>query len=142
MGPTPLAPFVDGSAARSRFAVRVRLLVLRGLGVCLALVGSLAAVLLIGFRLTGRYTEAVAVMAAAAVLVAGAYFLGFLLANLGRYGWLCASFGLGLVIDVLARMAIPGTDGQVQAYLIAAATVLVLHLAGLLRVLGDARHHR
>jgi hypothetical protein len=102
----------------------------------------LAAVLLAVLAALGRSTNEAASMAAAAVLLAGAYFLGFLLANLGQHGWLCTSLLLGFATYGLARLALPSGFSDIDAFRIAAAALLVLHLAGLIRVAGHARRHR
>jgi hypothetical protein len=125
-----------------QFAARIWLVVLNGLCICFAVVGVLAVAVLGVLAALGRYSHDTAAMAAAIVLMGGAYFLGFLLANLGRYGWLCISLVLGLATYSLARIALPGVIGDADAFRLAAATLLLLHLAGLLRVAGDARRHR
>jgi hypothetical protein len=125
-----------------QFAARIWLVLLYGLCTCFGVVGLLAVALLGVLAATGRYTEASAFMAAAGVLLAGAYFLGFLLANLGRYRVLCVNLVLGLAAYELASIALPGVLGDTYAFRIAAATLLVLNLVGLIGVLGHARRHR
>jgi hypothetical protein len=125
-----------------QFAGRIWLVLLNGLSICFGVVGLLAVALLGVLAATGRYTAASAFMAAAGVLLAGAYFLGFLLANLGRYRVLCVNLVLGLAAYEIARIALPGVLGNTYAFRIAAATLLVLNLIGLMGVLGDARRHR
>jgi hypothetical protein len=125
-----------------QFAVRIWLVVVGGLGICLAVVGALAVALLGVLTLIGRGSAPAAVMATAGVLLAGAYYLGFLLANLGRYGWLCVSLVLSLGTYEIARIALPGVLGDIQAFQIAAAQLLVLSAAGLLGLLTQAHRHR
>jgi hypothetical protein len=125
-----------------QFAVRIWLVVLGGLGICLAVVGALAAVVLGLLTVTGRGSAPAAVMATTGVLLAGAYYLGFLLANQGRYGWLCVSLVLSLASYEIARFALSGVLGDIQAFQIAAAQLLLLSAAGLLGFLTQARHHR
>jgi hypothetical protein len=126
-----------------QFTVQVRLLVLRGLGICLVTVSALAVVLLAALAWTGRLSAAGAVMAASGVLLAGAYFLGFLLANMGRYGWLCGSLLIclgvySIGVAVTARGALSGTT----AFLAATSLLVGLYLAALAGSVGQASRHR
>jgi hypothetical protein len=125
-----------------QFALRVWLVVLGGLGVCLAVVSGLAAPLLGVLSLTGHDLAPAAAMAAAGVLLSGAYYLGFLLANLGRYVWLCTSLLLSLGAYEVARLALPGVLGDTLAFQIAAALLLVLYTVGLVGFLTEAHRHR
>jgi hypothetical protein len=125
-----------------QFAVRIWIVVLNGLCVCVATVGGLAGVVVGLLARAGRYTPDVAAMAVAGTVLAGAYFLGFLVANLGRPGWSCASLLLGLATYELARIGLPTDLGDAHAFAVAAAALLGLHLIGLVGVADDARRHR
>jgi hypothetical protein len=121
---------------------RVWLLVLSGLGICLLAVGGLAVLMLVLLAGTGQLSRSGVVVAAAAVLLGGAYFLGFLLANLGRYGWLCGSLLLGLTAYVLAGSTVLGVLSDHMALLSATALLLTLYLTALATCLGEAHRHR
>lgn len=125
-----------------QFAARIWIVVIKGLCSCVAIVGVLAVGLLGLLAAAGRYADDVAAMAAAGVLLAAAYFLAFLLANLGRHAWLCASLLLGLGTYEVTRIMTPADLGDAHAFGIAAAALLVLHLIGLAAIVGDARRHR
>jgi hypothetical protein len=131
------------------FAVRVWRLLAGGLAVCLLTVATLALGLLAFLAGTGQVSPAGMVMAATGVLLAGAYYLGFLLANLGRYGWLCASL-LGCLAGYAAAVTISplwtevpdGTLNDTLAYLGATALLVGLYLVALAGCVGQARRHR
>jgi hypothetical protein len=124
------------------FVRRVWLLVLGGLGICVISVAALAAVLLTALAATDRLSTAGVVAAGAGVLLAGAYFLGFLLANLSRFGSLCAALAVCLSFYLVAETTVVGP--LVDATALAAATVLLnlLYFVALARCVGDARRHR
>jgi hypothetical protein len=125
------------------FVVRVWLIVLSGLVTCLVAASALAAVLLAALAGIGQLGAAGAVMAVSAVLLAGTYYLGFLLANLARYTWLSGSLLLCLVLYAVAGQAVTGGGlGDVIAFLAATALLFLLYLAALAGSVGDAHRHR
>lgn len=130
-------------AQPKQFTIRVWLLVLRGLGICLGAVSVAAAGLLGVLIWIGRFSTAGAAMAGACVLLAGAYFLGFLLSNMGRYGWLCGSMLLCLGVYAVAAAAMAGrTSSGTTAFLAASALLVGLYLAALAASVGQAKRHR
>jgi hypothetical protein len=125
-----------------QFGPRIWLAVLCGLAVCLAVVGGLTAALLGVLAATGHYTQAGAAMAAAFIPLTGAFYLGFPLANMGCYGWLCGSLLAGLASYEVIRFAWPGPFADARAFGIGAELILLLYLIGLLGRLDQAVHHR
>jgi hypothetical protein len=128
-----------------RFVLRVWLLLIGSLAACLVTIAAVAAAVLAWMRAAGLLSAAATVMAAAAVVLAGAYFLGFLLANLAEYRWLCGSLavclGAHLAIGLLAPQALsPLADTTV--FLSSTVLLLVLFLTALAGRLGHAREHR
>jgi hypothetical protein len=128
-----------------RFVVRVWLLLAGGLAACLVTITAVAAVVLLALRAAGLLSAAAAVMAAAAVVLGGAYFLGFLLANLSEYRWLCGSLavclGTHVAVALLAPRALsPLADTTV--FLATAVLLLLLFVAALVGRLGHARDYR
>jgi hypothetical protein len=111
--------------------------------VCLAAVAALAVVLLATLARANLLGPAGVVMAAASVLLAGVYFLGFLLANLARYGWLCGSLLLCLCAHAAVRYAGPASVlTDTVAFLCGTALLLLLYLIALAGRVGQARYHR
>jgi hypothetical protein len=126
-----------------QFVVRIWLLVLSGLGICVVAVSTLAAVLLAALSRAGQLSTAGTVLAAAGVLLAGAYYLGFLLANMARYAWLCGSLMLCLgVYFVGGSTAAGGALTDATALLAATGLLLLLYLVALAGCVGQAHRHR
>jgi hypothetical protein len=125
-----------------QFAARIWAPVLSGLGVCVAVVGGLAAALLAALAVTGRLTAAGAVMAVAGVVLVYALYLGFLLANLGQHRRLCASLLVGLAIYQTVALVTTDALGDTLAFLIAAVALAMFYLNALANCVGEARHHR
>jgi hypothetical protein len=125
-----------------QFGLRVWLLVLSGLGTCLLVVSILAAVLLALFLRSGQLTPAVTAMAAASVLLSGAYYLGFILANSARYSWLCGSLLLCLGLYLAAGPSVVGALTDTGALLSATALLVLLYLAALASCVHEAYRHR
>ena len=140
-GPAPARASSPGSgrpsAGRSRRASRCR----RCWG--LLLLAALAGL--------GVLSAAGVVMTAAHVALAGAYYLAFLLAGQGRYGWLCLSMtvvivlhvGLGALLGVaplFGQGGSPVTDTSL--YLGSVLLLQALFALGLLPVIGQVRHYR
>jgi hypothetical protein len=84
-------------------------------------------------------------MTAASVLLAGAYFLAFLLAGMARYGWLCGSLaGCTAVHVALVSVLLPKLSllAETTVFLGSALLLLLLLLTALTGRLGQARYHR
>ncbi|WP_033338298.1 hypothetical protein [Catenuloplanes japonicus] len=110
---------------------------------CLAAPTVLALVLLIGLQLAGLLTVAGAVMTAAHVTLAGAYYLAFLLAGRGRFGWLCVTMTVAVALHLApAALLSAGPVLDTSLYLGSVLTLLGLFAAGLVPVIGQARHYR
>jgi hypothetical protein len=129
----------------AQFVPRVWLLLAGGFFTCVVLVAILAAGLLYALHAAHRLSPASTVMALACVVLAGAYYLGFLLANMGRYGWLCGSLGLCLAGHAAGTLAAPGLlRPLVDTTLFLASNILlvVLFLIALSGRIGQARYNR
>lgn len=126
-----------------QFVVRVWGLVLSGLAICLVSVSALAAVLITVLDRTGQLTPAIGFMATAGVLLAGAYYLGFLLANLGRFRELCGSLLVCAGSYAASGLVTGGDMRRDTTALLAATTALILlYLAALAGCVGQAQRHR
>jgi hypothetical protein len=126
-----------------QFVRRVWGQVLGGLGICLAAVSGLAVLLLFVIAWTGTLSTAGVIMAATGVLLAGAYYLGFLLANLGRFGWLCGSLLLCVSLYAAAGLVTSGNALRDTTALLGATMLLILlYLAALAGCVGEAHRHR
>jgi hypothetical protein len=129
----------------AQFVPRVWLLLVGGFLTCVVVVAVLAAGLLYALTAAHRLSPASIVMALACVTLAGAYYLGFLLANMGRYGWLCASLGLCLAGHTVGTLAAPGLlSALADTTLFLASNVLlvVLFVIALSGRVGQARFNR
>jgi hypothetical protein len=124
------------------FVPRIRLLLVGGFLTCVTAIGVLAAGLLVLLRDTGVLTPAGVLMAATGVLLGGAYFLGFLLANMDRYRWLCGALALCLGLHVAARHVAVTPLADTLVLLASAVLLVLLHLYALSGRLGEARYHR
>ena len=148
----PLAVALVRRVERPRAFVRgVWRLLAREVSICLAVTAALAGALLAGLWLAGLLSAAGAVMAAAHVALAGAYFLAFLLAGRDRFGWLCWSMGAALAVHVgagalLGVAPLLGRPGSALAdsslYLGSVLLLQALFVLGLVPTLGQARHYR
>jgi hypothetical protein len=128
-----------------RFVVRVWLLLVGSLAACLVTIAAVAAVVLVALRAAGLLSAAAAVMAAAGVVLGGAYFLGFLLANLSEYRWLCGSLAVCLGAHVAVTLLAPRTLSPLAdttVFLATTVLLLVLFVAALAGRLGHARDYR
>jgi hypothetical protein len=85
------------------FTGRVRRMLAGGVAGCTAVVAGLAVPLLLGLSGAGLLSPAGVLMAGAHAVLAGAYFLSYLLAGLGRYGALCAA-----LLAAVAAQAVGG----------------------------------
>jgi hypothetical protein len=133
------------------FVRGVWMLLFREMAACLLLPATLAALMLFGLWQTGLLSAAGAVMTAAHVALAAAYYLAFLLAGLSRFGWLCASLlaaiavhiGIGAVLGVaplLGQTAAPLADTTL--YLGSVLLLQPLFLLGLAPLIGQVRRYR
>ncbi|MFI5841297.1 hypothetical protein ACIA8K_16505 [Catenuloplanes sp. NPDC051500] len=110
---------------------------------CLAAPAVLALLLLAGLRLAGLLTPAGALMTAAHVALAGAYYLAFLLAGRGRFGWLCVTMTAAIALHLaLAALLHAGPVLDTSLYLVSVLLLIGLFAAGLVPVIGQARHYR
>jgi hypothetical protein len=129
----------------AQFIPRVWLLLASGFLTCVVLVAALAAGLLNALRAAHRLSPASTVMALACVTLAGAYYLGFLLANMGRYGWLCASLGVCLAGHTAGTLAAPrllSPLADTTLFLASNVLLVVLFLIALSGRIGQARYNR
>lgn len=130
-------------ARPDQFAIKARRLMFVGLGTCLSGVGLLAAVLLAALAVADRLSRPVIVLAGASILLAGAYFLAFLLANLGHQAWLCGSL-LGCLAAFAAAIAAVGDSAShaAEVFAVTTALLLTLTLAPACRQIGQVWGHR
>ncbi|MEV6964130.1 hypothetical protein AB0M47_03365 [Hamadaea sp. NPDC051192] len=124
-----------------RFAARANRLMLIGLGTCLAGVGLLAAGLVAALAVAGKVSPPVLAMSAASVLLAGAYFVTFLLANLGRQAWLCVSL-LGCLVAFTAAAGSASAARAAEVFAATTALLLLLTLVAAYRRIGQVWGHR
>ena len=135
----------------SRFVAGVWRTIGREVAACLAVPTVLGAVLLAGLAQAGLLSAAGVVMTAAHVALAGAYYLAFLLVGRGRYGWLCLSMGVVIVLHVglgallgVAPLLGQGDDPVTDTSLYLGSVLLLqaLFALGLVPVIGQVRHYR
>ncbi|MBT8227734.1 MAG: hypothetical protein HKP61_15370, partial [Dactylosporangium sp.] len=108
---------------------------------CAAVVAALAGPLLLALaRWRGPLDPASAAMAGAYAVLAGAYFLAFLLAERSRYGWLCGGLGCAIAAHLVATWIYPAMDPL--WYLGSAVLLQVIFIAGLAPVLGQVQRYR
>jgi len=133
------------------FVHAVWLMLLRDALICVAASAVLAVGLLVALRSEHLLSAAGVTMTAAHVALAGAYYLAFLLAGLGRYRWLCVSTLVALALHVgvaawlgaaplLGQSAAPLTDTSL--YLGSVGLLQALFVLGLLPMIGQVRHYR
>ncbi|MFI9642198.1 hypothetical protein ACIG87_19375 [Micromonospora sp. NPDC051925] len=123
----------------------------REVAACLSVPAVLGAVLLAGLAYAGLLSAAGVVMTAAHVALAGAYYLAFLLVGRGRYGWLCLSMtvvivlhvGLGALLGVAPLLGQGGDPvADTSLYLGSVLLLQALFALGLAPVIGQVRHYR
>ncbi|WP_199516189.1 hypothetical protein [Nucisporomicrobium flavum] len=124
------------------FERRVGTLVGREIGVCMAVPAGLGLVLLAALGFPGPES---AVMVAAHVLLAGVYYLAFLLAGFERFGLLCCAILVALtlhlgVVQVVGRPVAPLADTTL--YLGSVLALLAQFLLGLAPSVRQVRHFR
>ena len=109
-------------------------LLIEGLARCLAVLGALAAVLLVILRESGELSTRGAMLIDAHVLLGGAFFLGFILARHQQFSRLLMIMSLVVAADVLmlpwaSRHLAP--DGEVPVFLLCTAVLLISQLIAL-----------
>ncbi|WP_329007812.1 hypothetical protein OG271_19210 [Micromonospora rifamycinica] len=123
----------------------------REVAACLAVPAVLGLVLVVVLARVGQLSAAGVVMTAAHVALAGAYYLAFLLVGRGRYGWLCLSMAVVVVLHVglgallgVAPLVGQGDDpvADTSLYLGGVLLLQVLFALGLVPVIGQVRHYR
>jgi hypothetical protein len=126
------------------FVARVWLLLAREASVCMGAVALLAAAWLPVLAAAGLLTPAGAVMTAANIVLAGAYFVGFLLAGMARYGWLCGSLAGCLALHVVLVSAAPGVSAlaDITVFTGSALLLLLLFSTAMVGRVDQARFHR
>lgn len=127
------------------FVGRVWLLLARNVALCSGVVAVLAVVLLAALGAVARVDRAAVLVAVACVVLAAAYFIGFLLANLGRYWWLCGSSAACTALHVSVVLAAPKELPALVdtgVFLGSVVLLLVLFLVALAGPIGQARSHR
>jgi hypothetical protein len=127
------------------FVARIWVLLAANVAVCIGTVALLGTTLLVGLHAAHRLSSAGVAMTAASVLLAGAYFLAFLLAGMGRYGWLCGSLAACIAIHVAALSALQPELSRLAdttVFLGSSLLLLLLFLTALTGRIGQARFHR
>ncbi|WP_158889497.1 hypothetical protein [Amycolatopsis anabasis] len=129
----------------AEFLREVRRTLVRELTLCLLVVGGFALVLLAVLAASGVLTSRGALLIDAHVVLGGAYFLGFLLANYGRYRLL-----LGIATGVTAAQLLGAglaaarfaPHGEVPIFLACSGILLALLLTALRDTVGRVHHYR
>jgi hypothetical protein len=127
------------------FVGRVWRLLARDIGICLGVVALVAVALLAVLRAAHLLSAAGVVMTAASVVLAGAYLVGFLLANMARYLWLCGSLACGIAVHLALEATAPGglsPLADTTVFLGSALLLLLLFLTAAAGRLGQPRSHR
>lgn len=127
------------------FVGRIWVLLARNVGVCLGVAALFAAILLVALRAVGMFDPAAAVMTAAGVVLAGTFFMGFRLAEMARYGWLCGSLAVCAALHLTVTWMSPGgldPLADTTVFLGSSLLLFVLFLTALATRLGQARYHR
>lgn len=127
------------------FVGGVWLLLARNVVLCSGVVAVLALVLLAVLGAVARVDPAAVVVAVACVVLAAAYFIGFLLANLAMYWWVCGSLAAATALHLLVVFMAPrGLQplADTEVFLGSVVLLLVLFLIALAGPVGQARSHR
>ncbi|MEW9553886.1 hypothetical protein [Nonomuraea sp. NPDC050783] len=128
----------------SDFTRRGRWLLAKGVLICLAALAALSALPLGFLYVTGALTAASVAMAAAHVIVGGAYFVAFLLSNQAKMVHLCGAQAAALAVHPLGRLLLPPGHSALADVLLfaAAASVFLVILVVLMgRGLKDVRQY-
>jgi hypothetical protein len=134
----------------SEFVRRVWLLLAANVAVCWLAVAACAAAVLGALHYAGWLGPAGIAMAGAQVALAGAYFLGFILAGHQRYGWLCGALGASILVHLVTAWLFATTAPSprdaafidLALYFGSAVLLQALLVAALVPVLGQARRYR
>jgi hypothetical protein len=127
------------------FVGEVWLLLARNVALCCGAVAVLAVVLLAVLRVVASVDPAAVVVAVACVVLAAAYFLGFLLANLAMYWSLCGALAASAALHVLVVFTAPQELQPLvdtKVFLGSVVLLLVLFLAALAGPVSQVRSHR
>jgi hypothetical protein len=133
-----------------QFVVRQWLIISANVALCWLAVSAVAVVVLVVLARIGWLTPAGITMAAAQVVLAGAYMIAFLLAGYGRYGWLCVCLALALgahvaTAQLIVAMTLPPVLSPLEDVTMFLGSAVLLHillLLGLVTVIGQVRRHR
>jgi hypothetical protein len=132
-----------------QFARRIRLMLAGGVAASTGVVAVLAVPLLVGLDRYGLLSPAGVLMAGAHAVLAGAYFLSFLLAGQGRYGALCGALLAAVAVHaygpgLLGLGAAPGQslDPVTDTALFLASAVLLQMLWAVLLARAAAQAWR
>ena len=102
-------------------------------------------VLIAVLYLVAALTPAAIVLSVAGVVLSAAYLVGFLLANMRRYGWLCGSLAFCTAAQIgaisLSRWEL-GPFAETQILLGSSVLLLVLYMSALAGRLGQVRSFR
>ena len=121
-----------------QFVPRVWLLLLGNAAGCMAAIAALAIALLAAFQQRNLLSPAAVAMTAAYVSLAGAYYLSFILAGEGRYGWLCGGLAAATALHLGLSLAAPAGStplADTTAFLCSAVLLQLLFLAALTPVM-------
>jgi hypothetical protein len=128
-----------------QFVARTWLRLAAGVATCVGVVGAVALVLLAVLRQLGVLGPAAVAMTAAHVVLAGAYFLSFILAGQARYGWLCAALAVsGAVHGAGVLLASPALSPLADTTLFLGSTLLLVALlaVALVPTMGQVWRYR
>lgn len=129
----------------SEYVRRVWVLLAANAGTCVVAVAVLSALVIAFLHHQEMLTPAAVVLSVAGALLAAAYFVGFLLANLGLHGWLAGSLALCTVVQIGAMSAGRRPSGAlVETWILlgCALLLLVLYTAALAGRLSKVRTFR
>lgn len=110
------------------FTRRGRWLLAKGALICLAALSALSALPLAFLYATDRLTDASVAMAAAHVIVGGAYFVAFLLANQAKMVHLCVAQAVALAVHPGGRFFLPAAHSALADVMLFAAAALLFFL--------------
>jgi hypothetical protein len=129
----------------AQFRPRIWLSLAGGFLTCSVAVAVFGSGLLAALRPAHLFSVPAAVLVSADAVLAGAYFLGFVLAVMDRYGWLCWSLGLCTAGYVAAGYVGPWKSDPLADTIVFLGSALLLALLFLIALAGriaQARYHR